>query len=126
MHLIIDGYGSDAAILGSEEFIFKLLDEYPAQIGMTKISAPHVIKYTGGKPEEWGVSGFVFIAESHIAVHTFPERGYINMDIFSCKDFDATRAVEGLSARLKLGEKRTYLLDRGEMVPARPVKGSRA
>ena len=38
MHLIIDGYGSDPEILQSEEFIYRLLDEYPAEIGMTKIS----------------------------------------------------------------------------------------
>ena len=38
--------------------------------------------------------GFVLIAESHISIHTFPERGYLSLDIFSCKDFDHEQAVD--------------------------------
>ena len=117
MHLIIDGYGSDAEILESEEFICELLDQYPAEIGMTKISPPYVLRYVGAKAEEWGISGFVFIAESHISIHTFVERHYVNIDVFSCKDFDADRAIAGLTRRLKLTEIRTYLLERGEKSP---------
>ena len=114
MHLIIDGYGSDAEILQSEEFIYQLLDEYPAEIGMTKISRPYVLRYVGDKAEEWGVSGFVLIAESHISIHTFVERRYVNMDVFSCKDFDAGQAITNLSRRLRLTEVRTHILGREE------------
>ena len=64
MHLIIDGYGSNPNLMQDEEFIYQLLDSYPAQIGMTKISTPLVFKYTGSKPEDWGISGLIFIAES--------------------------------------------------------------
>ena len=31
-----------------------------------------------------GVSGVVVIAESHIAIHTWPERGYAAIDVFTC------------------------------------------
>src|SRR5205085_11554713 len=31
-----------------------------------------------------GVSGVVVIAESHVAVHTWPEHAYAAVDIFSC------------------------------------------
>ncbi len=31
-----------------------------------------------------GVSGVLVISESHIAVHTWPEHGYIAVDLFSC------------------------------------------
>jgi len=56
---------------------------------------PYVFKYDGGdKPEDWGVSGFVIIAESHISIHTFPEKGYFSIDIFSCKEFDIPAALE--------------------------------
>ena len=112
MHLIIDGYGSNSEILQSEEFIYQLLDQYPAEIGMTKISSPFVLRYVGGKPEDWGISGFVFIAESHISIHTFVERCYVNIDVFSCKDFNADQATEDLSNRLQLTEIRVHLLDR--------------
>ena len=112
MHLIIDGYGENPKLMQDEQFIYQLLDSYPARIGMTKISAPMVIRYVGSKPEDWGVSGFVFIAESHISIHTFVERCYVNIDVFSCKDFDATRVTQDLKDRLKLDRLSSRLVDR--------------
>ena len=109
MHLIIDGYGNNSEILQSEDFIYQLLDQYPAEIGMTKISSPAVVRYTG---DDWGISGFVMIAESHICIHTFVERCYVNMDVFSCKDFNTDQAIKDLSNRLQLTEMRTHLIDR--------------
>ena len=94
MHLTIDGFGGDRELLSSETLVRSLLDRFPAAISMTKISEPHVQLYVGDKPDDWGVSGFVIIAESHIAVHTFPERGYVWVDIFSCKEFAAPQAVD--------------------------------
>lgn len=31
-----------------------------------------------------GVSGIIVIAESHVAIHTWPEHGFAAVDIFSC------------------------------------------
>ena len=86
MHLIIDGYGSSSEILQSEEFIYQLLEQYPAEIGMTRISSPYVLTYAGSKPEEAGISGFVFIAESHISIHTFPDRHFLTADVYTCQE----------------------------------------
>ncbi len=113
MHLIIDGFGANRQMLESEELIYDLLNHYPSQIGMTKVAPPQVFRYVGSKPEDWGVSGFVLIAESHISIHTFPERRYINIDIFSCKDFDSEQAIRELKDRFELAELKTYLLTRG-------------
>ena len=113
MHLIIDGYSNDSNTLQSVGFITELLDQYPAEIGMTKISRPYVLRYVGTKPEEWGVSGFVLIAESHISIHTFVERCYVNVDVFSCKNFDADRVIKDLTNRLQLTGVTTHLLGRG-------------
>ena len=113
MHLIIDGFGTNPRMLESEELIYQLLDDYPSQIGMTKVAPPQVFRYVGSKPEDWGISGFVIIAESHISIHTFPERRYVNIDIFSCKDFDPEQAIRELKARFELPELKTCLLSRG-------------
>jgi S-adenosylmethionine decarboxylase len=112
MHLIIDGNASDPSILKDEKFIRNLLDTYPGKIGMTKISPPYITHYMQGKPDDWGVSGFVFIAESHISIHTFEVQGTVNIDIFSCKDFDANRVIKDLRQTLHLTHFRTQLLDR--------------
>ncbi len=112
MHLIIDGFGKNKNILQDENFIYELLDSYPSKIGMTKISGPIVFRYSGKKPEDWGVSGLVFIAESHIGLHTFVERKFINIDIFSCKDFDARRVMEDLREKFELVRMRSSVVRR--------------
>ena len=48
------------------------------------------------------MSGFVLIAESHITIHTFPERGYVNVDIFSCRAFDASTPVDVIRRKFDL------------------------
>lgn len=117
MHVTIDGYRGDASKLADIELIRSLLDRYPGEIGMTKISTPHVMEYVGEKPEDWGVSGFVLIAESHISIHTFVERQYVWVDIFSCKAFDATRAIGDLKEIFGLAEVETRILERGLEYP---------
>jgi S-adenosylmethionine decarboxylase len=112
MHLIIDGFGQDKTILQDEKFIYELLDKLPAKIGMTKISEPVVFRYSGVKPEDWGVSGLVFIAESHISLHTFVERNFINIDVFSCKDFDAEQVIKELKSGFQLNKIRSCLVRR--------------
>jgi S-adenosylmethionine decarboxylase len=113
MHLIIDGYGGSAQKMQDVQHIYQLLDRYPTQIGMVKLSPPQVAKYLGSKPEDWGISGFVLIAESHISIHTFPERCYINIDIFSCKEFDPEQAIKEFQQQFGLDEVRSYILNRG-------------
>jgi S-adenosylmethionine decarboxylase len=117
LHATIDGYGGDAERLADIELIRSVLDRYPGEIGMTKISVPHVIEYVGEKPEDWGVSGFVLIAESHISIHTFVERQYLWVDIFSCKGFDASSAIEDLRRTFGLTSVKTRLLERGLEYP---------
>ncbi|MDY6835699.1 MAG: S-adenosylmethionine decarboxylase [Chloroflexota bacterium] len=113
MHLIIDGFGSNPNALEDEDSIYEFLDQYPAEIGMTKIASPKVYRYVGSKPEDWGLSGIVLIAESHISMHTFVEHSFVNVDIFSCKDFDVDQAVECLRERLCLSTLKTWVLSRG-------------
>ena len=113
MHLIIDGFAGNLERIRDVAPVYELLDRYPSTIGMTKIAPPYVFKYVGSKPEDWGITGFVLIAESHISIHTFPERDYICIDIFSCKDFDAQRALSELQDWFGLTNVRSYVLDRG-------------
>lgn len=112
MHLIIDGYSKNREILQDEDFLRGWLESYPSEIGMTRISAAFVLKYIGNTLEDWGLSGFVFIAESHISVHTFVEPCYVNIDIFSCKDFDAQKSIKDCQNKFQLIRSRTQVIDR--------------
>jgi S-adenosylmethionine decarboxylase len=84
---------------------------------MTKISEPFVFQYTGVKPEDWGVTGFVIIAESHISVHTFPDHGYVWVDVFSCKEFEAPNALEKVVEAFGLTSFTEHILERGLEYP---------
>lgn len=104
MHVIIDGYGGDPDKLADENVVRVILDQVPELMGMTKITQPYVLRYTGSKPEDWGVSGFVMIAESHISMHTFPERRLVWADVFSCKDFDPQPVLDEIKRLFALRE----------------------
>ena len=113
MHLIIDGFGGDAGMMWDAERLRNFLYEYPENLGMTRITEPEVLEYHGAKPNDSGISGFVIIAESHISVHTFPHRDYVNIDLFSCKSFDHEQAVADARSLFDLDRVKTWLLDRG-------------
>jgi S-adenosylmethionine decarboxylase len=117
VHLMLDGYGCDRSRLESEEFIYRFLDEFPNDIGMTKIMQPSVLKYCGAGKGECGISGFVLIAESHVSVHTFPATGYVSIDIFSCKSFDTGAAEREIVRRFEIARVERNVLDRGVEYP---------
>lgn len=113
MHLIIDGYTADSKLLWDQTRVKRFLETYPSKLGMTVISPPNVVSYKGSKKDDWGISGVVLIAESHISVHTFPERNYLNVDIFSCKWFDSERASSEVAKLFGVERTETQLLERG-------------
>ena len=117
LHLTLDGYGCSPEKLANLDLIYEFLDHCPNLIQMTKIMPPYVFKYQAQVPEDWGLSGFVLIAESHISIHTFPERSYLSLDIFSCKDFDYHQAVAYASELFGIARHEINLLDRGLEFP---------
>lgn len=55
-------------------------------IQATKASKASIISHTFHKFSPYGISGVVVIAESHVAIHTWPEYNYAAVDIFTCGD----------------------------------------
>jgi len=118
LHLTLDGYGCDKAKLGDMALVFKVLDKLPSAIGMKKITTPYVMPYDGDKkPEDWGISGFVMIAESHISIHTYPEKNYLTADVYSCNHFNSDKAVEFLINAFKIKEAEKNEVIRGLKFP---------
>ncbi|MGD2131366.1 MAG: adenosylmethionine decarboxylase [Maricaulaceae bacterium] len=76
-HLIVDLY--DASRLDDAAFIESALVEAAKTAGATVLSCDfHTFQPNGG------VSGVVVLAESHISIHTWPERGFAALDVFMC------------------------------------------
>ena len=48
-------------------------------------------------PEPGGITGLTLLAESHLAIHTFPEHGFAALNVYCCRprarpDFEALLA----------------------------------
>ncbi len=112
-HLIIDGSRCDTKKLADRNLVEQVLNSYPDAIGMTKIGGPYMFEYQAPDPAYSGVSGLVVIAESHIALHTFPELDYFTMDIFSCKNFDHEKAIAYIRDAFDVKEMDRMLVQRG-------------
>ena len=99
--------------LADRILVEQVLNDYPSAIGMTKIGGPYMFEYQAPDPAYSGVSGLVVIAESHIAIHTFPELDYFTMDIFSCKNFDHEKAIAYIKEAFDVQEMDRMLVQRG-------------
>jgi S-adenosylmethionine decarboxylase len=60
-----------------------------------------------------GVSGVVVIAESHLSVHTWPERSYVAIDIFTCGGLDPIPGIRFLAEALGARQYRLQEILRG-------------
>ncbi|MCX8196829.1 MAG: adenosylmethionine decarboxylase [Candidatus Micrarchaeota archaeon] len=116
-HLTLDMYGCNKKKLKDVNFIYNFLNELPEMIGMTKIMPPYTFTYSGLKPEDWGVSGIVLIAESHISIHTFPEKNFASVDIFSCKEFDVESGAEIIASKFEAKTYERNFMMRGRHFP---------
>ncbi len=86
-HLTIDGYGGSKEKLNDKDLVLDCLNDLPEQLGMHKLSEPEIYFAKGNDIKDpGGWSGFVVIEESHISIHTFPEKGFISADVYTCKN----------------------------------------
>ncbi len=60
-----------------------------------------------------GVSGVAVLAESHISIHTWPERGYAALDVFMCGDAKPHRVLPVLEDAFHPGRVEVNDLMRG-------------
>ena len=122
MHVTIDASGCNKRKLSSVTLVYDILNRLPEKIGMIKMTLPYVVKwldkFSHGSER---ISGFVMIAESHISIHTFPDQDYVFMDIFSCKQFDAERAINYLVDAFEATKHERCILKRGIDFPEKII-----
>ena len=109
-HLMMDGYSESE--IGDEDFIKGLMEETVIRLGMNKISEPLVLYHHAKEESESGVTGTIILAESNITIHTYPNKKYFCMDIFSCNEFDLN-IIDYLVNRLKITIFKKKLVKRG-------------
>ena len=82
-------------------------------IEATKRSGARIIKPFFHQFNPQGISGVIVIAESHFAIHTWPEHGYTAVDLFSCADFDYKSALNHIRINIGAGYYSVALIRRG-------------
>ena len=108
MHLLVDLWG--ASNLCDPATIDHALREAAEAAGATILHSHfHHFAPNGG------VSGVVVLAESHISIHTWPERNFASIDIFMCGACDPYESLPALKAAfgpetVNLNEQRRGLL----------------
>jgi len=63
-----------------------------------------------------GISGVAVLAESHISVHSWPERNYAAFDVFMCGDSEPAKAIEVLEAAFTPSKVGVENILRGEVI----------
>lgn len=87
-HLILDLLGATQNLDDFTIVTTALLDAAKA-IGATVLDVQtHYFQPQGG------VTGVALLAESHISIHTWPERQYAAIDIFVCGKLEPEKAIE--------------------------------
>ena len=95
-HLIIELFHCDSGILNDLKALeYQLLEA-------VRISGATIIKPFFHQFSPHGITGVVVVAESHFAIHTWPEYGYCALDIFTCgEQIKAQDALEYLKKNLR-------------------------
>jgi S-adenosylmethionine decarboxylase proenzyme len=108
-HILIEYYDCAPGVLDDLQFIENSMKEAAVRSGSTIVDSifqrfvPH------------GISGVVVIAESHFAIHTWPEYGYAAVDLFTCgKNVNPWVAYQTLHEAFGAAEAETREIQRGD------------
>lgn len=107
-HLIIDLWG--ASKLDNLQVMEQAFREAVTECGATLLHI-HMHHFT----PNGGISGVAVLAESHISVHTWPERDYAAFDVFMCGDAEPHKAAEILRKAFLPSELSVKEILRGEV-----------
>ncbi|NIP39076.1 MAG: adenosylmethionine decarboxylase [Candidatus Dadabacteria bacterium] len=117
-HFLIELYDCNPKILDDLEAINEIMLTAAEKSGAT------ILNNFLHKFSPQGVSGVVIIAESHIAIHTWPENGYAGVDFFTCGTrVDPLIAYQYLKLQLQSGHSTYTKLDRGKLVDIEKAAG---
>ena len=103
LHIIADLYNCQKGdLLTSSENLRSLCIRTCQEAGLT-VLGEHFYQFDGadGTTQEGGTTGAVVLAESHLAIHTWPERDGATLDVYVCNyTADNTAKAEAVYATL--------------------------
>jgi S-adenosylmethionine decarboxylase len=114
---LVEATGCDPARLKSPDALAALFDEIVRDLGLHVVGTPawHVF------PDPGGITGVYLLAESHLAIHTFPEYGSVCLNLFCCRARPAWDFEAGLARHLGATEVSVRVVERDYLPSAAAV-----
>lgn len=120
LHLTADLYDCrcDRALLTDAILLGQACRTAVTGAGLTRVAERfHAFPHCDGQPS--GVTGALLLAESHLAVHTWPERRGVTLDVYVCNlradnSARAQRVMDELLAQFEASRQVLHRLERGD------------
>jgi S-adenosylmethionine decarboxylase len=101
LHLTADLRGVDAALPLMRDPVALASLCRDAVMGSGLSGVAELFHRFGAADEQGGITGVVLLAESHLAIHTWPELGGVTLDVYVCNyGADNSAKAEALMAAL--------------------------
>jgi S-adenosylmethionine decarboxylase len=94
-HYILNLYGCKFEVLDNLEFLLRVL------IDAALICEATILDKCYHKFQPQGVTAILLLAESHISIHTVPEKGEAYVDVFTCSEKDPVIGCHKIIEELK-------------------------
>ncbi|QHW34146.1 adenosylmethionine decarboxylase [Paenibacillus rhizovicinus] len=95
-HVAVDTWGVDFDLLNNAEFLQAQMVEAAEACGAT------VLSVQAQQFEPQGATVLVLLSESHLSIHTYPERGFAALDCYTCGEtVDPQLAIDYMMSVLK-------------------------
>lgn len=108
-HVAIDTWGVNFEKLNDVDFLQTEMVKAANKSGAT------VLSVQAQKFDPQGVTVLVMLSESHLSIHTYPERGFAALDCYTCgHDVDPQVAIDYLVKVLQPGSTSAKALRRGD------------
>jgi S-adenosylmethionine decarboxylase proenzyme len=106
---VLDLHGCTAPEMDSVEWVREQMLE------AARVAQATIVTDSFHRFEPHGISGVVVISESHIAIHTWPERRYAAIDVFTCNSrLHVDRAAEFLARVFQARDAQVSNFTRGD------------
>jgi len=122
-HLTYDGYRGSYAALNCRDTVTKALGDLVLALGMTVLGGPVVYQaQDNNKKDPGGWTGVVVLQESHISIHTFPARGFISADVYTCQNgLDVDAIKQFFRERFQIEDDEVNFIRRGTRYPVSDI-----
>ena len=100
-HVIIDAWTQESKLINDPQLVGAMLNELVELVGMQILRPAEIVAVpldpsVASGADDGGVTGTVLLTTSHASIHTWPLRGHVSFDLFSCKDFNVKQVIDFL------------------------------